>query len=96
MTDLDVRALRAQLGMTQQQFATYLCMSLASINKWERMKGKPSGTYNTVLWLVSDAVKVSGGPAVATALQEAAMDRRKLLESLMRLGWKPIDRYAAP
>lgn len=81
----DIRTLRTNLKLTQQVFATCLGFSLASVNKWERGVGHATGINNTVLWLLSDAIQVSGAETVAVALRESALNRRKMLESLMKL-----------
>ena len=39
---LDVRAVRAALGMTQEQFARALDTTIASVSRWENGRRKPS------------------------------------------------------
>jgi transcriptional regulator with XRE-family HTH domain len=85
MNGSDVRALRKRLGLTQQHFATYLGFSTSAVQKWER-GANATGIHNTVLWLLSDAEAKAGAEAVTSALRETALDRRKMLNSLMRLG----------
>ncbi len=40
---------RHELDLTQQDFATMLRVSLATIRKWERGTGEPSGAAKTLL-----------------------------------------------
>ena len=37
-----IRELRADLGLTQEQFAAKLGVTYSTINRWENKKGKPS------------------------------------------------------
>ena len=37
-----IRELRADLGLTQEQFAAKLGMTYSTINRWENKKGNPS------------------------------------------------------
>ncbi len=37
-----VRELRADLGLTQEQFAAKIGVTYSTINRWENDKGKPS------------------------------------------------------
>lgn len=85
MTGSDIRALRTRLGLTQQHFATYLGFSTSAVQKWER-GADAKGIYNTVLWLLLDAEQAAGAEVVATSLRECSLDRRKMLNTLMRLG----------
>lgn len=41
-TTLDVRAIRAELGMTQEEFARALDTTTASVSRWENGRRKPS------------------------------------------------------
>ena len=36
-----VRELRAALGLTQEQFAAKIGVTVATVNRWENDKGKP-------------------------------------------------------
>ena len=37
-----IRELRAALGLTQEQFAAKVGVTVSTINRWENDKGKPS------------------------------------------------------
>lgn len=41
-TDIDVRALREALGMTQEEFARAVGVSFTTVSRWERGRGTPS------------------------------------------------------
>ena len=36
-----VRELRADLGLTQEQFAVKIGVTVATVNRWEKDRGKP-------------------------------------------------------
>ena len=51
---------RHELDLTQQDFATMLGVSLATVQKWERGTGEPSGAVETLLAaarLYSEAIR---------------------------------------
>ena len=37
-----IRQLRADLGLTQEQFAAKIGVTVSTVNRWENDKGKPS------------------------------------------------------
>jgi len=45
----DVRAIREKLGMTQQQFADFLMISVRTLQKWEQGTREPDGASHTLL-----------------------------------------------
>ena len=42
MTPAEIRTLRKQMGLTQQQFAALLGVSFVTLNRWENGQSKPS------------------------------------------------------
>ena len=46
---VDVRALRAKVGMTQEQFAARFGFSTATLRHWERGDRKPNGSALVLL-----------------------------------------------
>ncbi len=44
-----IRGLRLEKGLTQEEFAKELHVSMSTINKWENGKKKPS--YDTIVFL---------------------------------------------
>ncbi len=47
--DIDVRAIRRTIGMTQSEFAAAYEFSLRTIQEWERGAKRPSGPARTLL-----------------------------------------------
>lgn len=46
---VDIKQIRAALGMTQEQFAMCLVVPIKTIQKWEQGLRKPDGAANTLL-----------------------------------------------
>lgn len=42
MINIQVKEIREKLAMTQQDFAKYLGVSFATVNRWENNRKKPS------------------------------------------------------
>lgn len=51
-TSIDVRAVRAKLGMTQQQFAMRFGLKLETLRNWEQGKRAPDGTARVLLDMI--------------------------------------------
>ena len=49
---VDVRALRARLGMSQEAFAGRYCLDVATVRNWEQGRTKPEGPAATLLQLI--------------------------------------------
>jgi len=49
---LDVRAIRMELGLTQEQFASKFCFSLSTIRNWEQRRRQPVGAQKSLLKLI--------------------------------------------
>ena len=45
----DVKAIRQKFGMTQQQFADFLLISVRTLQKWEQGEREPDGASHTLL-----------------------------------------------
>jgi len=52
---VDVRAIRAQLGMSQSEFALQFGFTLSTIQNWEQGRRKPSGSDRVLLSLIQKA-----------------------------------------
>ncbi len=65
--DVDVRAIRAKLHLTQEEFAARFGFSVNTLRHWEQGKRVPEGPTRAYLIVIERAPKV-----VAKALQEAA------------------------
>ena len=42
MDGIEIRTLRKQLGLTQEEFAHEIGVTFATVNRWENKKSKPS------------------------------------------------------
>jgi putative transcriptional regulator len=54
---IDVKAVRKQVGMTQAQFAASLCISLGTLQRWERGDRMPRGPALVLLHVVAKEPK---------------------------------------
>ena len=45
----DVKAIRQKFGMSQQQFADFLMISVRTLQKWEQGERDPDGASHTLL-----------------------------------------------
>ncbi len=45
----DVKAMRQKFGMTKQQFADFLMISIRTLQKWEHGERDPDGASHTLL-----------------------------------------------
>lgn len=52
---VDVRNIRQQLGMTQNEFAMQFGFSLDTIQNWEQERRRPSGSDRVLLTLIQKA-----------------------------------------
>ncbi len=50
---IDVRAIRAGLGMTQAEFATAFGLSLSTVRKWEQEGREPEGPARAYLKVIA-------------------------------------------
>ncbi len=55
---VDVKAIRAEIGMTQKQFAETYGFSLSNIKKWETNASKPQGSAKAYLTVIAQKPKV--------------------------------------
>ena len=51
--EIDVAAIRKNLGLTQVEFATKFCISLGTLRHWERGDRKPHGPALALLQVVT-------------------------------------------
>lgn len=52
--EVDVKEIRSQLSVTQQQFANLLGASVSAVRHWEAGRRKPCGTARTLLNVIKD------------------------------------------
>lgn len=50
---VDVKAIRANLGMTQKEFAGYFGFSLGTLRNWERGHRRPEGAARAFLTVIA-------------------------------------------
>jgi putative transcriptional regulator len=53
VADLDVRALRKKLGMSQDIFATTFKFSSATVRSWEQKRRRPEGPAKVLLTIIA-------------------------------------------
>lgn len=66
-SNLDVRAIRKSLGLTQKDFALAYGFTLATVRDWEQSRSRPEGAVRAYLKVIQRAPD-----AVRQALREAA------------------------
>lgn len=62
----NVSAIRKQLGMSQDQFATFMGVSVATLRNWEQQRREPHGPARSLLRLAAEqprAVYETFGPS---------------------------------
>jgi putative transcriptional regulator len=64
--EIDVRAIRSKLGMTQEEFAARFGFSVNTLRHWEQGKRQPEGATRAYLLVIKRAPK-----AVQKALEAA-------------------------
>ena len=52
MEPVDVKAIRANFGMSQEEFATAFGLKLASLRDWEQQRRMPRGPARTLLKII--------------------------------------------
>jgi len=61
-TDIDVRALRDALGMTQEEFAREVGVSFTTVSRWETGRGTPSRLARRQLEQLRDSLEAESIP----------------------------------
>jgi putative transcriptional regulator len=59
----DPREIRAKLGMTQEEFAAALCISVKTLRNWEQGRRDPSGPAMRLLQLAEKNPEILRGAA---------------------------------
>jgi putative transcriptional regulator len=67
VTPEEIRALRLQLGLSQEAFARRLDTALATVNRWEAGKRKPKGLYLKALQELRTEAHTQKGKSRAAA-----------------------------
>lgn len=64
---IDVKALRAKLDMSQEEFARHFALPLANVRNWEQGRTEPTGPARTLLLIIDREPK-----AALRAIKQAA------------------------
>ncbi len=67
-TDVDVRKIRQQLGLSQDEFAARFGLSVATVREWEQNRRRPEGAARVLLTVIEKEPE-----AVTRALVAAAV-----------------------
>jgi putative transcriptional regulator len=78
--EIDVRAIRDRLGLTQEQFAMRFALPIGSLRNWEQAKRVPHGPARVLLTIIDripDEVQVAlSKPSKSTRGQRVATARQ--------------------
>ena len=80
-----IKSLRRSLKQTQQQLASMLGLSFASVNRWENGQNVPTGLSLVLLQLVQEAVEAKSAKLVVEALLPIQGDAVGLVKTLVKL-----------
>ena len=58
--DVDIKALRKKLGLTQREFAEKYHLSFQVVRSWEQLEKKPSGAAKLLLFLIDKIPQAIG------------------------------------
>lgn len=83
---VDIRALREQAALSQEQLARVLGTSWISVSRWERGIAQPSAEAEARLKRLSELVG-----RIGTALPEAEVSRFLQTAQTLLRGYRPID-----
>ena len=79
MTELrdDIKALRTKLNLSQEELASRLGVSFATVNRWESGKSKPQRAQRDAVQKLLDEAGISGGEPAGSPTVEAPGTRRR-------------------
>lgn len=80
-----VRQIRAQLGLTQQAFASLLGLSFVSVNKWENGGSSPTGLSAVLLQLLESALRTHPPSVILHRLRSTGGTPLEIIRSLVAL-----------
>ena len=63
MDGVEIRKLRKQLNLTQEEFAHEIGVTFATVNRWENRKSKPSRLALRMLAMLTDDAAPARRPA---------------------------------
>ena len=86
MNARQVKSFRKSLRLTQQEFATLLGLSFASVNRWENGATTATGLSLVLLQLLDEAIKAKGSKIVLQELKARSWGQPvTLVKTLARL-----------
>jgi type I restriction enzyme M protein len=85
-------AIRARLGLSQEQMARLLGVSFASVNRWEAGHSSPTGPTMDLYQALNAAIRAGHGPVAI--LQAANAERGAFLLALFQMGYSKSRRSA--
>ena len=77
MDGIEIRALRKQLGLTQEEFAHEIGVTFATVNRWENKKSEPSRLALRILKALNEKLNGDPKPAARTRPARRAPRRRQ-------------------
>lgn len=101
---VDVKAARQNLNMSQDEFATILCIPISTLRKWEQGQRRPDAATRLLLQIIVHepravektlATLVREGVVTSVALGRNTAARRRRGITAKRLGGRPRKRVAA-
>ena len=63
MDGVEIKALRKQLGFTQEEFAHEVGVTFATVNRWENRKSKPSRLALKILAVLTEKTEAAKKPS---------------------------------
>jgi putative transcriptional regulator len=78
-TDIDVRKIRQQLGLSQDEFAARFALSVATVREWEQDRRRPEGAARVLLTVID-----KDPDAVARALTAAMQPAEQISRPVAR------------
>jgi transcriptional regulator with XRE-family HTH domain len=83
-------AIRKNVGFTQEQMASFLGVSFASVNRWEGGHSSPTGPTLDIYLALDAAIRAGHNPE--TIRRAANADRGTFLYSLFRMAYAHTQR----
>ena len=77
MDGADIKKLRKQLALTQEEFAHEIGVTFATVNRWENHKSKPSRLALRTLAVLSESTKAAAKRSSRRASSKVPPKRRR-------------------
>jgi DNA-binding transcriptional regulator YiaG len=76
MDGADIKKLRKQLGLTQEEFAHKIGVTFATVNRWENVKSKPSRLALRILEALNEKVQAGARKSSPKSSKKSQRTRR--------------------